>query len=417
MPIRYHIAERLSERLAETPEGFLLCRDVPIARTGWLEYGPGEVPVEALDGADRVLIYRDEGEVFSPEAVASFEGKPAVVDHPDEDVTPLTWRSVAVGHAQNVRRGEGAQSDLLLADLLITDQEAIDLVRGGLRDISCGYDADYEQDAPGRGQQRNIRGNHIALVTRGRCGPRCRINDNHKDNAMSSTKTKEKFADRLARLFGRPEVRKVLDSMEEPEEARKEPPAATDGDPDRLTSLEGQVQELTVLVRQLVEASQGAGAETGDEDPDAKSEDEDAPDEGGEKKDPPVKTGDAARKTRDVRTVDQDTAALAAVLYPGILVRDSDNRCAVMRLALRAASKDKAVDGIVRAALRGSALDSCDCLTLDAAFAAAGEFVKAKNNLKTADGLAKASARDFGKSVTPAQINQQNRDFHAKKGA
>ena len=232
---------------------------------------------------------------------------------------------------------------------------------------------------------------------------------------MSTPKKKEKFADKLARLFRSPEARKVLDSMEDPEEERKDPPAATDEDPDRLSRLEAQVQELAVQIRQMAARSQDEEAEAQDEE--AGVEDEETSGEGEEKKDQPAKTGDSARKVRDSRTVDADTAARASVLYPGIRVADSDNRCAVMRVALRAASKDKAVGDVVRAALRGSALDSCDCLTLDAAFVAASEFAKAKNNLKTGDGLTKTTVRDFGKPVSPAQINKLNRDFHAKKGA
>ena len=59
-PIRYHTTEWLSEHMAETPEGFLLCRDVPIARAGVLEYAPGETPVEGVAGADRMVAYTQE---------------------------------------------------------------------------------------------------------------------------------------------------------------------------------------------------------------------------------------------------------------------------------------------------------------------------------------------------------------------
>ena len=77
----------------------------------------------------------------------------------------------------NPRRGKGLQDDLLLADLLITHSEAIELVQAGNPEVSCGYEADYEETGPGIGYQRNILGNHIALVENGRCGPRCAIGD------------------------------------------------------------------------------------------------------------------------------------------------------------------------------------------------------------------------------------------------
>ncbi|MBP0974841.1 MAG: DUF2213 domain-containing protein, partial [Oscillospiraceae bacterium] len=43
------------------------------------------------------------------------------------------------GHAHNIRRGAGADSDLLLADLILTDPCLIDAVLAGKREISCGY--------------------------------------------------------------------------------------------------------------------------------------------------------------------------------------------------------------------------------------------------------------------------------------
>lgn len=409
--MRYYTATRLSEHIHETPEGYLLCVGVPIARTGVMEYAAGEVPVAASDG--RVLVERHEEDVFAPEAIASFEGKPFVVIHPEEDVTPATWAQVARGHAQNVRRGEGAESDRLLADLLIAEAGAIASVRGGLREISCGYDADYEEIAPGRGRQRNIRGNHIALVPAGRCGPRCKINDNRED----AMKPKKKFVDRLLELFSSPAMRKTLDAMdEEPApEPEKKPDPAQDEDPDRLTALEAKLEELTVIVRQLASKAQDEEGQAGDEEPTAPPA-QDEGEEGKEQEGEAGKAADAARKARDARTVDADTKTRAAVLYPGIQVADTDRRCAVQRVALRAAAKDKAVDGLVRSMLGGSTLDSCDCLTLDAAFLAASELAKANNNRRTADGLTKAKARDFGKAVSPAEINKANREFYAKGG-
>jgi hypothetical protein len=413
--MRYLTSAKLSEHISKTPEGYLLCLAVPIARTGDLEYGADEVPVEpSADG--RVRVTRLPDDVFEIEAIASFEGKPITTDHPDDDVTPATWKELAVGHAQNVRRGEGAESDLLIADLLITDQDAIDLVRGGLRELSCGYDADYEQEAPGRGWQRNIRGNHIALVRRGRCGPRCKINDKHEET-MNPTKTKQSYTDRLMAMLKSPKARRALDeAMDEGPEAKPKegdnPTPATDEGEDRLAALEAKVEELSILVRQVAEAKaedEETEAVTGDEGEPEKTGDEDEPESG-------TKTGDSAKsRTRDARTVDADTKARAAILSPGLRVCDTDKRCAVQRAALRMTSKDKAVDAVVKATLRGGTLDSCDCVTLDAAFVAASEVAKVGNNRRTADGLAKASTQDFGKTTTPADINKANADFYGKR--
>ena len=175
--MRWHTVETLGDKQGLTPEGFLLCRDVPIARTGTQIYHATEIPglVPNQDGLLR--IEREASEVFHPDSIASFEGKPIVNDHPMEDVTPANWKDLAIGHVSNVRRGNGADGDVLLADMLFTDQEGIDLVRSGKRAVSVGYDAHYSQLDAGYGKQSNITCNHVALVDVGRCGARCTIGD------------------------------------------------------------------------------------------------------------------------------------------------------------------------------------------------------------------------------------------------
>jgi hypothetical protein len=56
-------------------QGFLLCKDVGIARTGQQVYGPGQTPLEV--GADgTVIITREASEVFRAETIASGNGRP-----------------------------------------------------------------------------------------------------------------------------------------------------------------------------------------------------------------------------------------------------------------------------------------------------------------------------------------------------
>lgn len=401
--MRFYTQTQLSEHIAETREGFLVCVAVPIARTGFMEYAPHEVPIEP--GKDGVIrVERTEEAVFDPDSMASYEGKPNTINHPAEDVTPVNWKGLAVGHAQNIRRGAGEASDLLLADLVFTDKEAIRLIRGGLREISCGYDTDYEQVAPGHGRQSNIRGNHIALVHRGRCGSRCRINDESEDTM--SEKKKSTVLDTLANFLKKPEVARMLDEEggDPPTDPEKEKPA-TDAPEDELAALKAKVNELEIQVRNL--------SKPADADPEKKkpAKDDEQPAEPDVPED--KKTADAAM----VRTVDADTAARAKTLVPGMVVHDSDQQCSVQRAALRSATaNDSNVSAVVASALSGSTLDSCDCVTLDAAFLAASEVAKVKNNQATTDGLTQVSVKDFGKATTPADINRMNSEFH-KKGA
>ena len=73
------------------------------------------------------------------ETVASFEGMPVTNDHPPDGVDIENIRRLQRGHAHNIRRGTGTESDLLLADLIITDPGLIRLILDeGKREISCG---------------------------------------------------------------------------------------------------------------------------------------------------------------------------------------------------------------------------------------------------------------------------------------
>lgn len=186
-----HTTEQLGPNMSKLPNGFLLCKNVPIARAGWLIYGRGEVPVKVGDNGV-AYIERTIDTLINEKTIKSFNGAAVVNDHPDDDVDPTNWKKVSVGFTLNVRQGTGDDADVLLADLMITDKRAIDDVLSGKREVSAGYDALYRDDGGGRGRQFDLIGNHIALVQKGRCGPRCAIGDqdyqstNQEENAMTT---------------------------------------------------------------------------------------------------------------------------------------------------------------------------------------------------------------------------------------
>jgi len=169
---------RLSENISRRePEGYLLCLNVPVARTGTQEYLPSELGLTGTSLRPSVPVFRAAEEVFSPETIASFEGMPVTDGHPPEGVDVSNIRALQKGHAHNVRRGNGEESDLLLADLIITDPALIDaILRDGKREISCGYTYELCEEN-GQYIQRKIRGNHVAVVDAGRAGSRVSIRD------------------------------------------------------------------------------------------------------------------------------------------------------------------------------------------------------------------------------------------------
>src|ERR1035441_1146284 len=185
---------RLGANMERTKEGYLLCRNVPIARTGTQLYSHTELQgVQA--GADGLIrVERRAEDVFDESSLQTLQGKPVVNDHPWE-VNSKNWVDLAKGIVFNPRRGEGVYDDCVVADLLITDEETIKDVLAGKRELSAGYDADYYEYEPGRARQHNIKFNHAALVKSGRCGSRCSIKDHARrgETQMAKTTLKKTF--------------------------------------------------------------------------------------------------------------------------------------------------------------------------------------------------------------------------------
>lgn len=176
MQIRYY-GDKISNRIAKTPEGFLICQEVPISRTGFQEYYAGEIMEHPVDAKRIVHVYRPSDEVFDIKSLASFEGKPVTNEHPEEDVTPENYQRYSCGHVQNVRPGMGEDANKVVADLYITDPDLISLILHGKREISCGYYAEEKRDSSGKLCQTKIRGNHVAVVNNGRAGSHVCIRD------------------------------------------------------------------------------------------------------------------------------------------------------------------------------------------------------------------------------------------------
>lgn len=175
---------KLSNRRYKTPEGYLVCVDSIIARTGKQEYLKSEVFQDSND--DSVIqIDRPKSEVLSPSTIASFENKPLVDEHPDEDVNVDNYRDYAIGFARDVRASKLNDVDILIANLIFTDPEAIAEIESGEKtELSCGYDCDILGEGDNL-YQANIRGNHIALCKAGRAGI-ARIQDSKiKDSKYS----------------------------------------------------------------------------------------------------------------------------------------------------------------------------------------------------------------------------------------
>lgn len=149
----------------KTPEGYII--DTPIiARTGIQMY---------LRDGKPVAEYRPAEEVFSPKSLASFVGRPLTIDHPSFMVRSENVKNVVVGAILGEPWQDGQN---LRATVVVHDKRAVDLIEKGLKaELSVGYTVETEQVAGVTPEgahydavQRNIRCNHLSIVTRGRAG-------------------------------------------------------------------------------------------------------------------------------------------------------------------------------------------------------------------------------------------------------
>lgn len=167
--MRFLVAEKLGPHKFKTPEGYLICTDAILSRTGKQEYKRCELFGDTCEDPDKIVnVERTDDEVFSDKAMASFENKAVCIEHPDHDVNAENHNELAVGFVRDIHKGEDNGKPVMMGTLVITDKDAVEAVESGeYKELSCGYDCDIDDDNP---QQRNIRGNHVALCKHGRAG-------------------------------------------------------------------------------------------------------------------------------------------------------------------------------------------------------------------------------------------------------
>lgn len=246
-----------------TDEGFLT---VParIARTGIQDYSAISLGKTDGDPNEVVRVYRPPEEVFDEESLNSFRNKPVTNEHPPELVTADNARKYSVGQSGPEILRDGS---FMKATLTIQDGATVELVKKGKVELSNGYTCDIEW-SPGQtpdglqydAVQRNIRGNHIAVVSRGRAGPECKLADSSTDegNAMQIVidGVEYEVTNQIAQAVGKlqaqlkdaeEKVSKAESQKEEDEKEVKEAVKAKDEALAQLDSLKSKVPNAEAL--------------------------------------------------------------------------------------------------------------------------------------------------------------------------
>ena len=177
-----------------TEEGYL--RDRPIlTSTGIFEY-------RNPDGTIRRELRLPE-EVFAPESLKSYKGKPIIITHDAGLITKDNVHQEGVGTI--LSEGEQDGNDVR-ADIIIHDTD--EMKRSGLKELSLGYNLDLDETPgvwegkPYDAVQRNISINHLALVLEARAGDQARLNIDGRDSKKKEGVTSMKKTQQKARADG-----------------------------------------------------------------------------------------------------------------------------------------------------------------------------------------------------------------------
>lgn len=446
---------RLGRTRSILPDGSLLVREVAIARTGWLQYAPGEVPLDPpKQPGSAPIIYVDRApeDLFNEETMRSFVGAAITYGHPPVKVTPQNFNHLGKGFILRTYRGEGPDSNCLLADLVIKDKWTMDRCTPD-QQVSAGYEADYIQTGDGQGKAVNIIGNHLALVEEGRCGPRCAIGDEATFSTTEDNMTQASSGGSRPRIplaQARTQLIEALEGMEETEKDGQnihvhvhmggQPALTTDGatpaapavaaaaaeagkpaaqaaatapveDP-RFAALEKEQKEMKGTLATILEAVQRGGAAAAQ-----------AP---AASEDPEVLT--EATMTMDsaaLGTSYKEMLSQAEILVPGFKLptfdasmkraMTVDRMCQARRLVLGALSASGG------AALLPKDFDviGADCVAVATAFKGAAK-AKSESNNRASTGDAATLPNQQQPAAKPAltfqALNEKNREFWKSQG-
>lgn len=184
-----------------TNDGFLVA-EANVARTGIQLYSAGELGIDG-DQSRIMKVYRSPEEVFAADAMASYAHRPVTVDHPSVMVDATNWKDHAKGQTGDEVLRDG---DFVRVPLMLMDAQAIVDWQDGKRELSMGYSMELEivdGETPDGEKydavQRNLRMNHLALVSRARGGSALKLGDNNLEvSNMSEVKLQTVTVDGLS---------------------------------------------------------------------------------------------------------------------------------------------------------------------------------------------------------------------------
>ena len=162
--------------------GWWIIKDNPLSKVGIYPYLGKQID-DSLKPNKIYRVYRPAEELLNKETVRSFNLVPLINDHEmlGKDFKPAEKKGID-GIIYNPRV---AHENMLIGNIKIYSERMMKDIKNGKKELSMGYTCTYDL-TPGDwdGQpydvvQRNLRGNHVALVDKGRMGSDVRVYDKH----------------------------------------------------------------------------------------------------------------------------------------------------------------------------------------------------------------------------------------------
>jgi len=134
--------------------------------------------------------------LFNADSIQSLKGVPVTNNHPPVLINPENYNQYSGGSVTDSKRSDSALS----VSLSINNNDAIEAVKSGKKELSCGYAVELD-NTPGTWQGQNYDAiqtkriyNHLAIVNKGRAGSECRLNLDAAEQINPQTKQREKEA-------------------------------------------------------------------------------------------------------------------------------------------------------------------------------------------------------------------------------
>ncbi len=220
--------------------------DAHITKVGIFEY-------RQPDGKIR-REYRPPEEVFHSDSLASFAQVPVTNDHPS--VGLLTSKNAKKYMMGSTGESVIRDDDHVRTTVMVADESTIAQMEAGKTQLSCGYTCDVD-DEPGTHPiygkydaiQRNIRGNHLAIVDSARAGHTARVRMDGAAIMLASNLPGEDMAEDkdTVRALGA-QLKTAEERADKAESEAKSEKLRADTNEGKMLTLESQVKDLTAKV-------------------------------------------------------------------------------------------------------------------------------------------------------------------------